>query len=131
MLRGAAAAIITLWLAALVTCWFHCASGGCTSVGAAKVAKRPSCHGGSSDSKSKTGNSSDCIAQSKFSIEAVSAELNAPAPVILYFSAADFELALSNLNSPVDFRPAHTREWVFTPEVCLGPAFRSHAPPTV
>ena len=21
------------------------------------------------------------------------------------------------------------REWVFTPEVCLGPAFRSHAPP--
>jgi len=22
-----------------------------------------------------------------------------------------------------------SREWVFTPEVCLGPAFRSHAPP--
>lgn len=26
-------------------------------------------------------------------------------------------------------RQAKNREWVFTPEVCLGPAFRSHAPP--
>ena len=26
-------------------------------------------------------------------------------------------------------RQARPREWVFTPEVCLGPAFRSHAPP--
>ena len=26
-------------------------------------------------------------------------------------------------------RQAKNREWVFTPEVCLGPAHRSHAPP--
>jgi hypothetical protein len=26
-------------------------------------------------------------------------------------------------------RQAQPRDWVFTPEVCLGPAFRSHAPP--
>jgi hypothetical protein len=26
-------------------------------------------------------------------------------------------------------RRAKSREWVFTPEVCLGPAIRSHAPP--
>src|SRR5438445_11298110 len=26
-------------------------------------------------------------------------------------------------------RQARLRDWVFTPEVCLGPAFRSHAPP--
>ena len=26
-------------------------------------------------------------------------------------------------------RQARLREWVFTPEVCLGPAFRSNAPP--
>jgi hypothetical protein len=26
-------------------------------------------------------------------------------------------------------RQTKRREWVFTPEVCLGPAFRSHAPP--
>ncbi len=26
-------------------------------------------------------------------------------------------------------RPAKPHPWVFTPEVCLGPAFRSHAPP--
>lgn len=26
-------------------------------------------------------------------------------------------------------RQSRCREWVFTPEVCLGPAFRSHAPP--
>ena len=28
-------------------------------------------------------------------------------------------------------RQAHSREWTFTPAVCLGPAFRSHAPPLV
>jgi hypothetical protein len=28
-------------------------------------------------------------------------------------------------------RPAWRRDWVFTPEVSLGPAFRSHAPPSV
>ena len=28
-------------------------------------------------------------------------------------------------------RQAHLREWTFTPEVCLGPAFRSLAPPFV
>lgn len=27
------------------------------------------------------------------------------------------------------YRQAKPPEWVFTPEVCLGPAFRSHAPP--
>lgn len=28
-------------------------------------------------------------------------------------------------------RQASPRDWVFTPEVCLGPAFRSHAPPSL
>ena len=28
-------------------------------------------------------------------------------------------------------RPTRPHEWVFTPEVCLGPAFRSHAPPVL
>jgi hypothetical protein len=31
--------------------------------------------------------------------------------------------------SSVHFREATERKWVFTPEVCLGPAFRSLAPP--
>lgn len=29
------------------------------------------------------------------------------------------------------FRQPPDREWVFTPEVCLGPAFRSQAPPVL
>ena len=29
------------------------------------------------------------------------------------------------------FRQAKPRDWVFTPEVSLGPAFRSHAPPFI
>ena len=28
-------------------------------------------------------------------------------------------------------RQAHLRDWIFTPVVCLGPAFRSLAPPFV
>jgi hypothetical protein len=35
------------------------------------------------------------------------------------------------LNAPAcgEFRQARSRDWVFTPEVCLGPALRSLAPP--
>jgi hypothetical protein len=38
--------------------------------------------------------------------------------------------ALTFVQPEVPFsRQPPGREWVFTPEVCLGPAFRSHAPP--
>ncbi len=47
------------------------------------------------------------------------------APLALTLDAADIELAASFS------REARLREWVFTPEVSLGPAFRSHAPPVL
>jgi hypothetical protein len=37
-------------------------------------------------------------------------------------------LALDQPETPISRRPPD-REWTFMPEVCLGPAFRSHAPP--
>lgn len=40
-----------------------------------------------------------------------------------------FEAALLPAQSSSHFRQAPERKWVFTPEVCLGPAFRSLAPP--
>jgi hypothetical protein len=36
-----------------------------------------------------------------------------------------------NLADAILTRQAPPRDWVFTPEVCLGPAFRSLAPPAL
>jgi hypothetical protein len=57
-----------------------------------------------------------------------------------HVSKADFGLAFTlsirPFQTPADAdteiqvsRQVKPHEWVFTPEVCLGPAFRSHAPP--
>ena len=50
-----------------------------------------------------------------------------PVPNIFLLCAARAHVFAAAKCDPV--RPASPRQWVFTPEVCLGPAFRSHAPP--
>jgi hypothetical protein len=46
---------------------------------------------------------------------------------LLWLSQA---LTFVQSEAPISRQPPH-REFIFTPEVCLGPAFRSHAPPLV
>jgi hypothetical protein len=47
--------------------------------------------------------------------------------IVSWFSAAaEIETCLPE--APASRQPPD-RKWVFTPEVCLGPAFRCHAPP--
>lgn len=61
------------------------------------------------------------------------AELIPPTVSVLY-TLPLVALALgSQLDQPTTsvFRQARLRDWVFTPEVYLGPAFRSHAPPSL
>jgi len=61
------------------------------------------------------------------------AELIPPSlPVLstLPFFALALDVKLDQLTASI-FRQVRQRDWVFTPEVCLGPAFRSHAPPSL
>lgn len=61
------------------------------------------------------------------------AELIAPTLPLLYtlpLVALALDLRLDQPTASI-FRQARLRDWVFTPEVSLGPAFRSHAPPSL
>jgi len=61
------------------------------------------------------------------------AELIPPTLSVLYVLPL-VALALDSQLDPATsavFRQAQPRDWVFTLEVCLGPAFRSHAPPSL
>jgi len=61
-----------------------------------------------------------------------SAKLNPPTPAVLY-TLPLIALALdSQFDQPTAslFRHARPHDWVFTPEVSLGSACRSHAPPS-
>ena len=51
---------------------------------------------------------------------------------LLLYTLAPFALTMdaTAIEAVASFsRPTRPRKWVFTPEVSLGPAFRSHAPP--
>lgn len=71
-------------------------------------------------------------------LKAVSHSSNSPVLPKLDFAKLTFlRLVLPsqdlNISAPENSPPRQARpsEWVFTPEVCLGPAFRSHAPPVL
>ena len=49
---------------------------------------------------------------------------------ILSFVSSPQALTVAKIESPVSRQPPD-REWLFTPAVYLGPAFRSHAPPVL
>ena len=52
-------------------------------------------------------------------------------PVLYTLAALAAELDVADIELAASFsREARLREWVFTTEVSLGPAFRSHAPPS-
>ncbi len=131
-MRIIAAVVLVCWSVSLSVCWHHCATGACS--GSSKADKKqPSCHAQASDdsgeNKSKN-DSSACFA--KKPLKAESELTAAPIPALhLNFTAAVFVLLLDRETTPqlVAFRQASEPKCVFTPEVCLGPAFRSLAPP--
>ncbi len=134
-MRVIAAVVLVCWSVALTTCWHHCATNYCG--GSPVAGKQASCHQSQksdcNNCERPTGENSST--SSCFANRPVSAELNsspdaAPILHLAYLSALflfNFELPDSTDN--VSPRQASPRDWVFTPEVCLGPAFRALAPP--
>ena len=54
---------------------------------------------------------------------------SAPLPISLFAVLLETHAALPALSDNPPNRHAQNGDWVFTPEVCLGPAHRSLAPP--
>lgn len=136
-MRVMAAVVLLCWSVALAVCWNHCASGTCEGRQATAADAPPSCHATTdadvpgSDSSDAAGNA--CFAKKPFAGERDGSALNAPL-LSLAFLASDPAEILYELAAPPQAAPARqpdSSDWVFTPEVSLGPAFRSLAPPVL
>jgi hypothetical protein len=130
-------AVVTLlaWTMALVFCSEHCSHGSCH-----EKLEHASGHGSDADTNDPehhspaNGDSDATLACSTLKSALMSANaLTLVHPIFyqIYTLASDsFPDAIANTTSAeLIFRQPPQRDLVFAPEVCLGPAFRSHAPP--
>jgi hypothetical protein len=134
LLRSLAALALTVFVVAQTMCFIHCHFGG----GHGNSDAQPSCHG----SAQTTGGQDDATPSAPSPTATCSTlktmlaggdapTLVAPQLHTLYL-LAPMTLALdaTEVQPKAPFsRQAWTGDWVFTPLVCLGPAFRSLAPP--
>jgi hypothetical protein len=131
LLRELAALTLVVFVAAQAACIIHCHfEGGHGTAG------KPSCHG-TAQAKPSPGKhvppapSSSCATLKSLLAGDDAYTLAAPVLQLVHFvlltwdalKASEQESALAHSRQPL------TRDWAFTPEVCLGPAFRSLAPP--
>ena len=139
LLRSFAAVALVVWLAAQALCMAHCNFGACHG-----KSERASCHD-ATPSQSHHDEDFPAPAQGESSATATCLTLKSalvsgsgPTPVppalhLLYTlasSALTLDVSAAQLEASFS-RQAWRRDWVFTPEVCLGPAHRSHAPPSL
>ncbi|HZM05501.1 MAG TPA: hypothetical protein VFC44_21075 [Candidatus Saccharimonadales bacterium] len=139
LFRCFAAATLLTWIGAQALCQAHCLTEGCHDEGgdaSCHSVKVASSHHGNEDHGSQPCDDDRCAGAScqilksaligHGTLPLVTPQLSLlhiVAPFMLMLDATEIE--------PVAFfsRQASPRKWVFTPEVCLGPALRSHAPP--
>ena len=137
-LRCVAALTLLLWLGATAQCVVFCSLGHCEGHDeqVASASSHDEDHHGHDDSSSPAGHrDSDtdiaCATLKSATPGTVAFSLNHP-EFHLLFTLTSFvqvlDLRTADLSAPF-FRQAERRDWVFTPVVCLGPAFRSLAPP--
>ena len=136
LLRSFAAVALVAFLAAQTLCFIHCNLGGARGEPAL-----PSCHVAASpgachdkgDSSPQGPTTTTC-----FTLQNLVTSGDAPTLVVPEFSVLCLPalptpaLDVSSTELVASFsRQANHGDWVFTPEVSLGPAFRSLAPPFV
>jgi len=136
-MRVIAAVVLVGWSAALASCWHFCATRGCNRV--AKPSAETSCQAHCAKKKADQSGKSEspcgesvCFTKKPLAVEQDIASGSQPSFNLAYIIASlvvAFETP--NLADAIVTRQTHPRNWVFTPEVSLGPAFRSLAPPTL
>jgi len=138
LLRSFAALALVIFVAAQTLCFIHCNFGGGHGDSA-----QPSCHGaasasagpdeGDSSAPSVPSPTGACLTLKTLLAGGDAPTLVAPQPHTLYL-LVPFALALEVTATEPEAlfsRQANHSDWVFRPEVSLGPAFRSLAPPFV
>lgn len=137
LLRSFAALTLLAWIGAQVLCQSHCLLSACHNDSSEKScraenpsdahgndhAPQPSHNDSSADSSCLTLKSALTSSGTTLLVIPQFLFLHAAAPATLALNATDIEPIANYTHN------AGLRERVFTPEVYLGPAFRSHAPP--
>ena len=138
LLRSVGAFALVVYVAAQTLCFLHCNFGG----GHGDLTP-PSCHGaGATQACHDEGDSSSPPVPSQTTtcstLMNISISGDAPTLVVPHFSVlyllTPCALALEAAESKPEAiftRQANHFDWVLTPEVSLGPAFRSLAPPSL
>lgn len=127
-LRSLAALAVVLVVGAQAMCLIHCDFGG----GDGNGDSRPSCHGSAQDKSLRDGQGAPAPAPTA-SCSALTTMLAEGEAITHYVlpSVAPALDASETRPQAASGRRAHSRDWIFTPEGCIGPAFRSLAPPFV
>lgn len=136
-LRSMAAMTLVCWVASLIFCTELCAETGSPA-----DSVNTHSHGDAADShhdhhdSSEPGKGSPCGPESCQPLKqalTASHRMAFDPPVELIFTVDDSRLTFQESETAFSqiLRQAPPRDWVFTPEVCLGPAFHSLAPPAV
>lgn len=139
LFRSFAVGVLLLWVAAQALCFGHCNFGVRVTVAEMTATSHAPAQKPVSESHSccpKPGNAADgsvCATLKSALVDNDPSGTTQPNLSPLY-TLALFSIVLETTASapsaPI-FRPAEKHDWVFTPEVCLGPAFRSLAPPAL
>jgi len=139
LLRSFAAVTLLVWVAALVFCAELCSSSGSAADSESTHchAEAADAHHGHDDSSSSPSHHGPCGSAScltlKQALIITKAASDFRPPLLLIYNLSAFEVTFDAVEAATQhsFRQARPRDWVFTPEVCLGPAFRSLAPPSL
>ena len=139
LFRFCAAGVLSVWVAAQVLCFAHCNFGirvMMTENASAYHAPAPKPASESGSCCPKPGNTSGgsvCVTLKSALVDNDSS--GAPQPNLSpLYTLALFSIVLETTATAPStriFRPAEKHDWVFTPEVFLGPALRSLAPPSL
>jgi hypothetical protein len=136
LLRSLAVLAFLVFVAAQTMCCIHCNFGG----GHSDSDAQPSCHGSAQAKSNHEGHNAPapaptttCSTLKTMLAGGDTPTLIAPQLHTLYLlTPVTLSLhAIATGPAAVIFRQARSADWVFTPVVCLGPAFRSLAPPFV
>ncbi len=137
LLRWFAAATLVLWIGAQALCQSHCLLGPCADSNEANhhASDIAESHHGDEQAPQPghpdDGEPAGCQTLKSALLGSGASPLIAPHFPFLYtLVPAVLALDSTEIKTTAFFsRQVRLNEWVFTPEVSLGPAFRSHAPP--
>ena len=134
-MRVIASVVLVCWSAALVTCWHFCATRGCDRTAKSSAAMSCQAHCAKKAGDQSQTSESPCGNSVCFTKQPLAAEKDFASGLQPSFSLAFIIGSLVvafETPGPAEVviaRRAPPRDWVFTPEVSLGPALRNLAPP--